>query len=256
VYRTFRLAEFVTVLWLLTPWWGRRDLLLIRCHLRALMVILGSVLLGLLVAPGSAMAGGRLTGVLWGIPATQVAHYAAVMLGLVVVLWLCRQVRGPGILLIVIASVIILALTHTRTALIAVVTGILVSGLSLVVAKARVRRFLVAASSVVLVAAITLSRVITTWLARGQGTGQLTELTGRTKVWGPLLAFPRDKFRKSSAPACRMGRSMACPSTATGWPRTRRRGSSVSSSARLSSSSCSSQRTSSRTVSGAPLPFS
>ena len=196
VYRTFRLAEFVIVLWLLTPWWGRRDLLLIRCHLRALMVIMGSVLLGLLVAPGSAMAGGRLTGVLWGIPATQVAHYAAVMLGLVVVLWLCRQVRGPGILLIVIASVVILALTHTRTALVGVVTGILVSGLSLVVAKARVRRFLVAASSVVLVAAITLSSVITTWLARGQGTGQLTELTGRTKVWGPLLALPRDKFQE------------------------------------------------------------
>ena len=196
VYRTFRLAEFVTVLWLLTPWWGRRDLLLIRCHLRALMVIMGSVLLGLLVAPGSAMAGGRLTGALWGIPATQVAHYAAVALGLVVVLWMCRQVRGPGILLLVIASVFILALTHTRTALFGVVTGILIAGLSLIVAKARVRRFLVAASSVVLIAAITLSNLITTWLARGQGTGQLTELTGRTKVWGPLLALPRDKFQE------------------------------------------------------------
>ncbi len=33
VYRTFRLAEFVAALWLLTPWWGRRDLLLVRCHL-------------------------------------------------------------------------------------------------------------------------------------------------------------------------------------------------------------------------------
>src|SRR5215475_6146872 len=26
LYRTFRLGEFVAVLWLLTPWWGRRDL--------------------------------------------------------------------------------------------------------------------------------------------------------------------------------------------------------------------------------------
>src|SRR5215472_14222793 len=43
VYRTFRLAEFVAVLWLLSPWWGRRDLLLLRCHLMALSVILGSV---------------------------------------------------------------------------------------------------------------------------------------------------------------------------------------------------------------------
>ena len=30
VYRIFRFAEFVAVLWLLTPWWGRRDLLLVR----------------------------------------------------------------------------------------------------------------------------------------------------------------------------------------------------------------------------------
>src|SRR6476661_1624684 len=35
VYLTFRLAAFVAALWMLTPWWGRRDLLLIRCHLRA-----------------------------------------------------------------------------------------------------------------------------------------------------------------------------------------------------------------------------
>ena len=196
VYRTFRLAEFVATLWLLTPWWGRRDMLLVRCHLTALGVILASVFLGLLVAPGSAMAGGRLSGVLWAIPATQVAHYAAVTLGLVVVLWFCGQVRGRPTLLVVVATVAALLLTHTRTALVGVVAGILVAGLSLIVAKARVRKFLMAASVVVSIAIITLSSVIATWLARGEGTHQLTSLTGRTKVWGPLLAFPRDKFQE------------------------------------------------------------
>src|ERR1022692_797036 len=44
VYRTFRLAEFVVALWLLSPWWGRRDLMLVRYHLVALGVILTSVL--------------------------------------------------------------------------------------------------------------------------------------------------------------------------------------------------------------------
>ena len=43
---------------------------------------------------------------------------------------------------------------------------------------------------------MTLSGVIATWLARGEGTQELTNLTGRTKVWGPLLAFPRDKFQE------------------------------------------------------------
>jgi hypothetical protein len=196
VYRTFRFAEFVVTLWLLTPWWGRRDLLLVRCHLTSLLVVLGSVLLGLLVAPGQAMAGGRLQGVLWYIPPTQVAHYAAVPLGLVVVLWLCGQARGGPTLAIVVTTVIILLLTHTRTALVGVVTGILVAGLSLVVAKARVRRFLVTATAVVTIVVVTLWSVIITWLARGQGTEQLTRLTGRTSVWGPLLALPRTKFQE------------------------------------------------------------
>jgi hypothetical protein len=195
VYRTFRLAEFFAVLWLLTPWWGRRDLLLVRCHLASLGVVLASVLLGLFVAPGHAMAGGRLTGVFWVIPATQVAHYAAVVLGLVVVLWLSGKVRGQATALIAVVTVALLILTHTRTALVGTVAGILVAGLSLIVAKARVRKFFAAASIVASIVIITLSSVITTWLARGQGTDQLTELTGRTKVWGPLLAFPRDNFQ-------------------------------------------------------------
>jgi len=89
-----------------------------------------------------------------------------------------------------------LALTHTRTALVAVVAGILVAALSLVVAKARVRKFFAVFGVVVSIAIIGLSSVLVTWLARGQGTAQLTDLTGRTKVWGPLLAFPRDRFQE------------------------------------------------------------
>ena len=62
MFRTFRLAEFVAALWLLTPWWGRRDMLLFRCHLYWLSWAVGSVFLGLLVAPGHAFSyDGRLT---------------------------------------------------------------------------------------------------------------------------------------------------------------------------------------------------
>jgi hypothetical protein len=196
LYRCFRLAAFVVALWLLTPWWGRRDLLLVRCHLVSLWVILGSVVLGLMVAPGTAMTGGRLTGVLWYITPTQVAHYAAVTLGLMVVLWLCGKIRGRPALLFVVPALAMLILTHTRTALIAVAAGILVAGLSLIVAKARVRKFFVTAGLVVSIAIITLSSVITAWLARGEGSHELSSLTGRTEVWGPLLAFPRDKFQE------------------------------------------------------------
>jgi type II secretory pathway pseudopilin PulG len=196
VYRTFRLAGFVTCLWLLTPWWGRRDLLLVRCHLGVLSALLGSVLLGLLVAPGRARSGGRLGGALWPIPATQVAHYAAVMIGLVVVVWFCGQMRGRITLLVAVVGGVVLVLTHTRTALVGMVAGLLVAGLSLIVAKARVRKLFATAGAVAAVAIMTLSGVITTWLARGEGTQQLTNLTGRTTVWTAIVSYPRNKFQE------------------------------------------------------------
>jgi len=195
-YRTVRLAEFVAVLWLLTPWWGRRDMLLLRCHLKSIAVILASVVLGIFIAPGKALGTGRLAGALWAIPATQVAHYAAVAFGVTVVLWLCGQLRGRVTLAILGAALAILLLTHTRTALVAMVAGLLVSGLSLLVARARVRRLFAIAGAVTAVAVMTLSTVLTTWLARGEGTQELTNLTGRTKVWFPLLNFPRTRFQE------------------------------------------------------------
>ena len=68
--------------------------------------------------------------------------------------------------------------------------------MSLIVAKARVRKLFAVAGAVTAVAVMTLSTVITTWLERGQSTQGLENLTGRTKVWGPLLAAPRDKFEE------------------------------------------------------------
>jgi O-Antigen ligase len=196
IYRTARFAGFVATLWLLTPWWGRRDVLLLRCHLVTLGVCLGSVLLGLLVAPGRARPGGRLSGVIWPMPPTQVAHYAAVTTGLVVVLWFCGHMRGRTTLIVSVVSLAVLLLSHTRTALAALIAGILVAGLSLIVAKARVRKLFGAAGAIAAGAVMTSSAVIATWLARGQSSQGLNNLTGRTEVWGPLLAAPRDKFQE------------------------------------------------------------
>ena len=196
VYRTFRFAEFVAALWLITPWWGRRDLLLVRCYLLSLGAILASVILGLFVAPGRAIGGGRLTGVIWPIPDTQVAHYAAVTMGLVVVLWLGGMLRGKPTALIVTLTAAMLILTHTRTALVAMVAGILVAGLSLFTAKARVRKFFASIVVVVSLLIMTAASVLTAWLQRGQGSEFLTTLTGRTNVWGPIVDLPRTKFQE------------------------------------------------------------
>jgi hypothetical protein len=198
VFRTARMAGFVAGLWLLTPWWGRRDMLLVRCQLVSLWVALGSVLLGLMISPHRARSysGGRLEGVVWPIEPTQVAHYAAEAIGLVVVLWFCGYLRGRTTLVLAVVGGAILLLTHTRTALAALIASLLIAGLSLIVAKPRVRRLFAAAGAVIAVAVLTFSAAIATWLARGQSAQSLDNLTGRTEVWGPLLAFPRDKFQE------------------------------------------------------------
>jgi hypothetical protein len=197
VFRTFRLAEFVAALWLLTPWWGRRDMLLLRCHLRWLYIALGSVLLGLLIAPGHAFAfDGRLTGAIWPMLPTQIAQYAGIACGLTVVLWLARLLSGRLALVGVTLNVVVLLLAHTRTALIALAAGVLVAGLSLFTSNARVRKFFAAGAAAVSLAVVTAAGVIITWLARGENAQGLTTLTGRTNFWALVLNTPRTKFEE------------------------------------------------------------
>ncbi|GAB2659672.1 hypothetical protein [Kribbella swartbergensis] len=194
LFRAGRLFTFAMVLWLLTPWWTRRDLLLVRTHLIVLWLILGSVVLGLLAAPGIAMTGDRLNGILWPIPPTQVGHYAAVATGLTVVLWLAGLLRRSVAVASVLVAVPVLLLTHTRTALIALLAGVLIAGLSLFTARTRARRFLAVGAVVFTLGALTVGSVVTTWLARGQDSEEVTELTGRRAVWESIIAAPRSTF--------------------------------------------------------------
>jgi len=196
VFRTFRLAEFVAALWLLTPWWGRRDMLLLRCHLRWLFITLGSVLLGLVIAPGLARSGGRLSGVIWPMGPTQVAQYAAVVAGVVVVLWLARLLSGRVTLAGVALAAVILVLAHTRTALVALVAGILIAGLSLFTINERVRKFFAAGLAIMSIGVITVADVAIHWLARGENTQGLVTLTGRTNFWALVLEQPRTTFQE------------------------------------------------------------
>jgi hypothetical protein len=194
VFRSGRYALFVVVLWLLTPWWDRRDMLLVKTHLTALWVVLGTVLLGLVLSPGLALTDGRLAGVIWPIPWTQVGHYSAMAAGLSIVLWLTGLLRRSVALVAIVVGVGMLLLSHTRTALIALVAGTLIAGLSLFLARARVRRVFGVGIAVISVGAVTVSSAVVTWLARGQDAAQVGQLTGRTKVWDALLAAPRTPF--------------------------------------------------------------
>lgn len=191
-FRACRLLLFVAVLWLLTPWWGRSDLALLRSHLTCLRVVLVTVLVGAVVAPGAAFSyEGRLSGALWPVPPTQVAHYAAVLLGGTAVLWFGGAVRGRVALLTLVGAGAALIGTHTRTALLALTVGLAVAGASMFLGHARVRRASAFVGVTAVLAATFFSPVIVGWLSRGQSFEEASELTGRTKVWSSISGLQR-----------------------------------------------------------------
>ncbi|HMG30822.1 MAG TPA: hypothetical protein VK585_11960 [Jiangellaceae bacterium] len=191
-FRAFRLIGFTLVLWLLTPWWGRRDLVLLRAHMTCLRIVLLSILVGAVIAPGAAFSyEGRLSGALWPIPPTQVAHYAAVLLGCTVVLWFGGAVRGRTALLTLLGAGAALVGAHTRTALIAMTVGLVVAGASMFVGHARVRRTSALLVGLALTAATLFAPLILDWLWRGQTVQEATQLTGRTRVWSAIFGLER-----------------------------------------------------------------
>jgi hypothetical protein len=195
-YRALRILAFVAVLWLLTPWWGRRDLLLLRAQIGFLVMVLGSVVVGLFVAPGTALSGGRLGGSLWPIPPPQVAHYAAELTGLALLLWACRLVDKRVALLVALPCFGVLVLTHTRTALVAAALGIIVALASLFTMRRRVRRAFAGLILAVALVGVPLSPLIVGWLARGENSSQLATLTGRTTFWAYVFDEQRTDTQK------------------------------------------------------------
>ncbi len=192
VFRSCRLIAFTLVLWLLTPWWGRNDMILLRCHLNCLRAVLVVILLGALVAPGLAFSyGGRLSGALWPMPPTQVGHYAAVLVGCTVVLWFCNATSRRTILLTAVGGGAVLIGAHTRTALVALLLGLIVAAASLFIGHARVRRTSALIGFIVVLAATSFGPIIREWALRGQSVEEASDLTGRTLVWTAVFRLRR-----------------------------------------------------------------
>lgn len=196
-YRAVRLLLFIAVLWLLSPWWGRRDMLLLRCHRRILWGALALTIVGAAVAPGLAFSfQGRLASVVWPIWPTQVAHLAAILFGTTLVLWVCHVIRGRNALLtLAIAGAIIVA-THTRTAILATLIGLAVATLSLFVGHVRARRLSVIGMVATVALASFFASGLTAWAMRGQTVREASQLTGRTEVWSVILDSPRPRIEE------------------------------------------------------------
>ncbi|MEU5640862.1 O-antigen ligase domain-containing protein [Streptomyces milbemycinicus] len=193
LFRCARLALFIGTLWLLSRWWDG-SLRFVRYHIRMYFAALGSVAAGLAISPGTAMPeyyGGRLVGALWPLTPPQIGQYSAVIIGLTVLLLLGRQTTGAGAAVIIVPTFVLLAMTHTRTAMLGLLIGLALAIGSLVLTSAAARRFFAWAVLCATVAAVAFASALQAWFMRGQSKENFSNLTGRAKVWDALLAEPR-----------------------------------------------------------------
>ncbi|MFF4209387.1 O-antigen ligase domain-containing protein [Streptomyces sp. NPDC001796] len=193
LFRCFRLTLFVGTLWLLSRWWDGSETL-IRHHIRMYFAVLGSVAAGLVVSPGAALPdlyGGRLVGALWPLTPPQIGQYAAVIIGLTVLLLLGGRTDKTSAAVVIVPSLVLLGLTHTRTATLGLLVGLALAIGSLLLTSTAARRFFTWAVLSATVAAVGFASVLQAWFLRGQSKENFSSLTGRAKVWDALLAAPR-----------------------------------------------------------------
>ncbi|MFC3486887.1 O-antigen ligase family protein [Amycolatopsis roodepoortensis] len=193
LFRCFRFGVFVSTLWLLTRWWDG-GIRLVRHHIRTYSVVLLTVVVGLAASPGIALAeeyGGRLTGTIWPLTPPQVGQYSAVVIGLTLLLWLGGELDRLNALIVIVPSIGILLLTHTRTATLGLVAGVLIALLSLWMSSARARKVFAGVALIGAVSAVVLGSLLQAWFLRGQSSENFSSLTGRAKVWDALLSDPR-----------------------------------------------------------------
>ncbi|QTD96630.1 O-antigen ligase domain-containing protein [Streptomyces cyanogenus] len=193
LFRCVRLTLFVGTLWLLSRWWDG-GLTFVRHHIRMYFAVLGSVAAGLVISPGAALPdlyGGRLVGALWPLTPPQIGQYAAVIIGLTVLLVLDRRTDKVSAAVVIVPSFVLLALTHTRTATLGLFIGLALAIGSLLLTSAAARRFFTWAVLIAVVAAVGFASALQAWFLRGQSKENFSNLTGRAKVWDALLAAPR-----------------------------------------------------------------
>ncbi|MGW1950541.1 O-antigen ligase domain-containing protein, partial [Streptomyces sp. NPDC001940] len=143
LFRCARLALFIGTLWLLTRWWDG-GMTFVRHHIRMYFAVLGLVAAGLVISPGAALPdlyGGRLVGALWPLTPPQIGQYAAVIIGLTVLLVLGRRTDRTAAAVIIVPSFVLLLLTHTRTATLGLFIGLALAIGSLLLTSAAARRF-------------------------------------------------------------------------------------------------------------------
>jgi O-antigen ligase len=91
------------------------------------------------------------------------------------------------------SALAVLLLTHTRTALLALLAGIVCAMLSLLTVRRRVRQVAVVMLVAGVLGATVLAPSVRSWFSRGQSSELVGQLNGRREVWDALVKAPRSR---------------------------------------------------------------
>jgi hypothetical protein len=165
---------------------------LIQAHLWAHLLLGATVVLSLAYAPSQAWrplsslgAGYRLQGVIIPMLPPRVGEVGAILLGLALIGFVCRKLSFvPAAGLIGLGTVLVAA-SRTRTSAAAVAFGLVLA--LILTRKTWVGRIVsLGVPALVGLAFLTIDS-LHTWLLRGQGTRQISSLSGRTTSWQAVL---------------------------------------------------------------------
>jgi hypothetical protein len=165
---------------------------LVRAHLWAHVLLAATVVLSLVYDPGQAWrplsslgTGSRLQGVIIPMLPPRVGEVGAILLGLALIGLVYRKLSTlPAIALIGLGGVLIAA-SRTRTSAAAVAFGLVVA--LVITRKTWLGRIACLAVPALLGLAFLTIGSLHTWLLRGQGTRQITSLSGRTTSWQAVV---------------------------------------------------------------------
>jgi hypothetical protein len=165
---------------------------LVRAHLWAHLLLGATVVLSLAYAPSQAWrplsslgTGSRLQGVIIPMLPPRVGEVGAIMLGLALIGLLCRKLSTlPAFALIGLGGVLIAA-SRTRTSAAAVAFALVIA--LIITRKTWLGRIACLAVPALLGLAFLTIGSLHTWLLRGQGTRQITSLSGRTTSWHAVV---------------------------------------------------------------------
>lgn len=190
-----RLARLLIGLLLLFMLW--RPLIrvperLIRAHLIAHLLLALTVVLSVIWRPSVAWrpltsfgSGYRLQGVLIPMLPPRVGEVGAVLLGLAIVAFCSRKLSFVPASAFIVLGVVLVAASRTRTAAAAVAVGLVLA--LLLTRKTWFSRIASISVPALIGAAFMVIPSLHEWALRGQGTKQISSLSGRTTSWQYVL---------------------------------------------------------------------